>query len=81
MSNALDALAVPRAAWRGYGQIIVLNPLISREDIDAMHRGFVALALSLKSTNSFLVNMTEEMAAEFYGAALAALDSRKGRRG
>jgi hypothetical protein len=81
MSAPYDPLAIPKRYWQGYGWLFGYNPMFSRTEIDAIHFAFLAQSTALRPINPWLADISEQMAAEFYGAALDALTRRAPARG
>lgn len=76
MPPSNDPLAFPRACWQGLGWLVGHNPLLNRADVDILTGAFLRQADSMRGISPVLSAVTEQMAAEFHGAALDALTKR-----
>ncbi len=77
MSKQVDPLAIPKGLWRTFGAVVASSPLVSRSDIDQMHRVFETQSIALEHVNPQLAKISGDLAAEFYGSALDALSKRE----
>lgn len=72
-----DPLAFPRACWQGLGWLVGNNPLLNRADVNILTGAFLRQADSMRGISPVLSAVTEQMAAEFHGAALDAMAKRR----
>ncbi len=76
MNMPLDPFLIPRSYWQSYGWAFGSSLAPNRAAIGGMHRWLLAHAMALRPINPLLANFAEEMAAEFYRAALDAFAKR-----
>ena len=76
MNMPFDPYFVPRSYWRSVGWWFGTSLAPNHAAIGALHRWLLAHAMVLRSSNPPLASFAEEMAAEFYGAALDAFAQR-----